>query len=383
MKFDFSKEAYFDNHTHVLFTDKFSVTPDEVAYNYYHGLDFVRGEDGEPLPSSTTLEHVRFQSVVLMLIHAMAKKFNCEPTLEAITEARNSRTKTKEELEAYTADLFKEENVIGVMLDAPDPMDSDVTKCFPCEVFRLFRYEPEIDALLKSDTCFMDMAEKMTAKIKKAKEEGFAGVKGHIAERCGFAVREVSPEEAENAFKKAKEGDREAWVTVYYGVFSFIMRACAEADIPLHLHSGTTGFVGDIAVDTLDPVLMAPYLANYLDTKVVFLHGSFPMNRNAAWMAYNFPNVYLDLSQTLLWQGMLAPRLLEDALSCCPHDKIMLGTGQHDYCEMVWLASKIAKKALADTLGHMVDLDLISEEQAYRSARMVLSENALKLYGRK
>jgi hypothetical protein len=31
----------------------------------------------------------------------------------------------------------------------------------------------------------------------------------------------------------------------------------------------------------------------------------------------------------------------------------------------------------------MVDLDLISEEQAYRSARMVLSENALKLYGRK
>jgi len=30
--FDFSKEAYFDNHTHLLFTDKLTVTPDEFAF---------------------------------------------------------------------------------------------------------------------------------------------------------------------------------------------------------------------------------------------------------------------------------------------------------------------------------------------------------------
>ncbi|MCD8098244.1 MAG: amidohydrolase family protein [Lachnospiraceae bacterium] len=383
MKFDFSGEVYFDNHTHVLFTDKLSVTPDEVAYNYYHGLDFETDEEGEPLPSEVSLGHLRSQSVVMMLVHAMSEKFGCEPTVEAVTAARNARTTTKEKLAEYTADLFREEHVVGVMLDAPDPMDVPVGDCFPCKVYRLFRYENELFALLKSESTFADLAEKMIQRIRLAKAEGYAGLKGHIGERCGFAIREVSPEEAESAFAQAKAGEKEAFRTVYYGLFPYILETCAEVDIPLHLHTGTTGFVGDIAVHSLDPVLMAPFLAKpqFMKTKIILLHGSFPMNRNAAWMAYNFPNIYLDLSQTLLWQGFMAPRLLEEALSCCPHDKILLGTGQHDYCEMVWLASKIAKSALAETMEHLVDRGMISAEQACDSARKVLSENALRLYG--
>ena len=47
---------------------------------------------------------------------------------------------------------------------------------------------------------------------------------------------------------------------------------------------------------------------------------------------------------------------------------------------MAWLAAKIAKSALAEVLGRMTDQNLLSGEQALRSARMVLSENALRLY---
>ncbi len=99
-------------------------------------------------------------------------------------------------------------------------------------------------------------------------------------------------------------------------------------------------------------------------------------------MAYNFPNVYLDLGQTLPWQSLLFSRCLEDALSVTPHDKIVLGTGQHWYAEMAWIASYIAKRSLEHVMDTFVENGLLSESQAKRSARLVLSENGQKLYAK-
>ena len=249
-------------------------------------------------------------------------------------------------------------------------------------MFRLFRYEDVFFSLLKTATSFQELLDKQLDSVRQAAVDGFAGLKGHIAEKCGFAVREVSDPEAQQAFIKAQAGDKAAITTVYYAMFGHLLELCGELDIPVHLHTGTTGLKTRTDVYSLDPILMAPFLKNprYYKAKIVLLHGSFPYTRNAAWMAYNFPNVYLDLSQTQLWQGFLTSSILADAMSCAPHDKIMLGTGQHWYCEMVWLAAKIAKKSLAHILGEMVEQNLISRAQAEKSARMILSENAMRLY---
>ena len=127
---------------------------------------------------------------------------------------------------------------------------------------------------------------------------------------------------------------------------------------------------------------MVPYLKNprYLKTKIFLLHGSFPFTRSAALMAYNFPNVYLDLSQTLPWQSLAFSRIIEDALSITPHDKIILGTGQHEYAEMVWIAAKIAKTSLAYVMDLLVSQNLLSQAQAAQSASMILAQNALSFY---
>ena len=70
MKFDFSKEAYFDNHTHVLYTDKLTVTPEEFAVNYYHGVRDLRGENGKMQVSSEAVSHLPYQGVIMLsLIH--------------------------------------------------------------------------------------------------------------------------------------------------------------------------------------------------------------------------------------------------------------------------------------------------------------------------
>ena len=262
-------------------------------------------------------------------------------------------------------------------------MNVPVGDCFPCKVYRLFRYEDLFFDLLKTEENFDELLKKFLAGVRRAAADGFAGLKGHIGEKCTFHLRDVSEEEAQAAFAKAKAGDKDSVTAVYYAMFSHLLELCGGLGIPIHLHTGTTGFKTRTDVDTLDPIYMAPYLKKerFARTKIVLLHGSFPNTRNAAWLAYNFPNVYVDLSQTQLWQGVLASRILEDTLSCAPHDKIILGTGQHWYCEMVWLAAKIAKRSLADVMGRLVDMNLFSVSQAEESARMILSKNALKLYG--
>lgn len=385
-RFDFTNEGYFDDHTHLLFTDKLSVTPAEFAINYYHGVRDGVDASGKAAVSDTALSHLPNQGVIMMLIHAMSEKFGCEPTLEAVTAMRNSLTTTPEALKEYTRILYEDGNVVGTMLDAEHPMSEPITECFPksCKVFRLFRYEDVFFAQVKTASSYQDLLDAVLSAVRQAKADGFAGLKGHIGEKCGFPSVGATDEEAAQAFPKARAGDKAAVTTVYYGMFAHLLELCGELDIPLHLHTGTTGFKTRVAVDELDPIVMSGYLKNprFAKAKVVLLHGSFPYTRNAAWMAYNFPNVYLDLSQTQLWQGVLNNQILEDALSVVPHDKIMLGTGQHWYCEMAWLASKIAKRSLENVMGRLVDMNLFSADQAAASARMILSENAMRLYNK-
>lgn len=382
MMFNFENHDFFDNHTHLLFQDKLSVTSDEFAINYYHGVRDEVFAEGKSRPSATAVAHLPYQGVIITLVNRMSQRFEIEPSLDSIVAFRNERTQTPEALREYTKMLYDDQNVVGCMLDSEYPMGDPKTKCFPCDVYRLFQYENMFFKLLETENTFSDILTRMHEAVSTAAGEGFAGLKGHIGEKCGMDVYDVSDSEAEAVFTSAKKRDRPAVRTVYYAMFSHLLEWCKDLDLPIHLHTGTTGFKARTDVYSLDPILMAPYLKNprFLKTKIFLLHGSFPFSRNAAVMAANFPNVYLDLSQTLPWQSMLFERILEDALSITPHDKIVLGTGQHWYTEMVWLASSVAKSALANVLENLVVQNMLSRTQAERSAAMLLSENALRVY---
>ena len=382
MIFDFSNESFFDNHTHLLFQDKLEVSEEEFTLNYYHGVRDEAAPDGKTRPSQVAIDHMSYLSVVMTLVHMMSQRFDIEPTLKSIVAFRNQSTKTPQALRDYTKMLFDDQRVAGCVLDSGHPMGDPKTDCFPCKVYRLFQYETPYFELLKTEDKFDVILEKLFAQIRKAAAEGFRGLKGHIAEQCGMEVREVSDAEAQAALPKAKQGDKESMTTVYYAMFSHLLDLCREVDIPLHVHTGTTGLKKWSEVYTMDPILMAPYLKNprYLKTKIFLLHGSFPFTRSAALMAYNFPNVYLDLSQTLPWQSLAFSRIIEDALSITPHDKIVLGTGQHDYAEMVWVAAKIAKESLAHVMDLLVSQNLLSQAQAAQSASMILGGNGVRFY---
>ncbi len=64
-----------------------------------------------------------------------------------------------------------------------------------------------------------------------------------------------------------------------------------------------------------------------------------------------------------------------------PLSKLMVGSGGHGTPEIAGLAAKTAKIALREALAEAVRLELLSEGQAERAGRLILHDNAARLYG--
>src|SRR6266496_1560108 len=99
------------------------------------------------------------------------------------------------------------------------------------------------------------------------------------------------------------------------------------------------------------------------------------------------PNVYADFSaQTFLLYPRALSEVLRDWLESYP-DKILFGTDAFsfgpavDWGEVAWLSNTTARQALALALTGMMSDGEITREHALEVARMVLRENASKLYG--
>lgn len=383
MKFNFSQVDFFDNHTHVLDMDKFHVTEEEFLRYYCHGPKYIYSENGMMIPSSKAIGCLREQGVIHMLVHYLSRRFNCEETLEAVIACRNKAIKDKEHLEAYIQSLYEEEHIVASVLESELPMNDPLSGCIPGQVFRLFRYEDAYFRLLQTESTYYSLITKLKDRIQEAFREGFVGLKGHVAENCGMDIHFVDAEEAEKNLVLAKEGDYQAKRAVYYAMFSEVLDLCGELHASVHIHTGSTGMGKNNGVYQYDPILMVPFLGKgrYEKTNIVLLHGSYPFTRHAAMLSFNFSNIYVDMSQTLPWESLGMKTMFEEVIALAPHNRIIMGSGQHGCPETAWLAAKTAKAALAKVAEDITEQGMLSDKQAQRLSKMILSENALRLYG--
>lgn len=138
-----------------------------------------------------------------------------------------------------------------------------------------------------------------------------------------------------------------------------------------------------------NPLLLEPALneATLRATRFVLIHGGWPFDRQAGVMLIK-PNVYADFSA----QNFLrSPRALSETLRAWLEwypEKVLFGTDAYPdpntplagWEEMLWLANDTAREALAMALTGMMNDGQITRARAVELARMVLRENAIKLY---
>lgn len=135
--------------------------------------------------------------------------------------------------------------------------------------------------------------------------------------------------------------------------------------LPVQVHCGFGD--SDLHLWRADPSYLKPIVERFRETTFVLLH-CYPFVREAGWMAHVYGNVYFDLSLTI--PHVSRPRVaLEQALELAPVSKLLYASDAARTPELYLLAATWWRDALAVVLDDE------------RDARLILRENALRVYG--
>lgn len=170
-------------------------------------------------------------------------------------------------------------------------------------------------------------------------------------------------------------------------LFRYITAECGRLGMAVHIHCDAgAGSYFDIAGS--NPLLLESVLEDrsLRQTRFVMLHGGWPFTREITALLER-PNAYLDYSmQDLVRTPSALAADLREWLEWLP-EKVMFGTDAYPYSdqlgweESAWIAARNGREALAIALTGMLRDGEITRERASELARMVLRDNARKLYG--
>jgi hypothetical protein len=169
-------------------------------------------------------------------------------------------------------------------------------------------------------------------------------------------------------------------------VFRFLIQEGGRLHLPVHIHSavgiGDYFNLSESNIMNLENILRDP---RYSDTIFVMIHGGYPLEREAIWLAAR-KNVYMDSSlQEILMYPSEFKESLKQWLETFP-DKITFGTDSFPYNEILgaeesyWLGVQSTREALAAALAEMISMGEVNESQALQMAHAYLHDTAVSLY---
>ena len=172
-------------------------------------------------------------------------------------------------------------------------------------------------------------------------------------------------------------------------LFRRIALECGRLNLPVHVHvgAGEGGWFYNSTASPflLDSVLNDPKLRK-ANTKFVLIHGGLPFAQATKFLL-DKENVYADFSsEAFLTSTRELSGVIRSWLEFMP-EKVLFGTDAYPLTtavgweEIGWLTTKSSREALALALTGMMRDGQITRERASELARMVMRENALKLYG--
>jgi len=230
----------------------------------------------------------------------------------------------------------------------------------------------------------------ISATLERQKREGAIAVKYEAAYLRKLDFDEADASTARATYERYVRGGEPSaaeYKTLQDFLFRYIAQECGRLGLAVHIHAidGAGGFYRPSGSDPLlmESVFNDPSLRT---TNFVIVHGGAPFTKQVISLMGK-SNVYADFSaQTFL----LYPRALSENLrywlEAFP-DRVLFGTDAFsfgplvDWGEVAWLSNTSARQALAIALTGMMDDGEITRERALQIARMVLRENAIKLYG--
>ncbi|MBA3729183.1 MAG: amidohydrolase family protein [Actinobacteria bacterium] len=317
----------------------------------------------------------------------LAERLGCEATAEGVAAAREKAFRA--DPVGYIRALLDDAGVAGLLVDDGFPLPR-----VPSEEFRAAVGGTPVHRVARIETMIVDARDE--AKDLAALEDAFeaemdraagdpttVAFKSIIAYRTGLDVQPVTSREAAAAYERWRADGWKESRDHAKPVRDFLLYRAAEAarrnDRPLHVHTGNGD--PDIVLSRARPHDLLPFLKEHLAQPIVLIHTGFPWTDVAAYIASSLPNVYLDLSVLIPWASLGIEQLLTVLLGTAPAGKLLYASDEASEPEVIWIAARMARRAMERALGDAVERDFITVREAEELGRGILSGNSRRLHG--
>lgn len=321
------------------------------------------------------------------MVRDLANYLKVEPTVEAVVAQRNKVVKESGYTE-YVRDLYAAAGITALVLDFGIPLPqldvAEVRSELPVDVVPIYRIEPLIADLLKTDLGWSEFKQAYDdALVKALTEDGYYGLKSIIAYRTGLEVSPLSrtPDQGLQALDAIRRGlGGNSMKKLRDHLLCRALELSIEYDRPMQIHTG----MGDFEVNL--PLCRPAFLMDLLRfptfraCRVILVHTGYPYQREAAYMANVLPRVYCDVSEGIPFAAHAARSIFSDVLEMAPVSKVVYGSDGFTVPEIAFTSALVGKQALAQVLNGLVEDGFMGEDDAQRAARLILSENSRALY---
>ena len=266
----------------------------------------------------------------------------------------------------------------------------DTRSLYPKEAALLKRYMRDLSVAQLPATLHEYVSKVLRATLERQRRNGAVAVKFEAAYLRPLDFADADATDAARIYARYASGGAPThaeYKTLQDYLFKEIAREAGRLGMAVHIHTLDTfgGFYSSrgSAPHQLEPTFNDSTLRG---TSFVLIHGGWPLFAQTQSMLSK-PNVYADISMMVL---VAEPRELANTLrswlTAWP-EKVLFGTDAFDggpdqgWEEGVYLGAMTARRALALALTGMMRDGEIDRPRAEALARMVLRDNAVKLYG--
>ncbi len=385
---DLSEYPVVDGHCHPFLPEK-----EEGEFHDFFNLSTLS------IPKTHMENTVLYRRVIKELARVLNSPFDFDEVI------RKRKEEYSRDPKGYISKLFEEAKIDMLLVDMGYPSEEYTGYSVPLEKFKelvgckiqcIYRLEPLLFRIFKESPPFDEMFDRYMESLEQAiKKEGYVGFKSVIAYVFGLKIHKTDENTARESYERLRE-KRLLTVPLFekdpkalkdekilrdYLVWEGI-RKSVELNVPFQIHTG----MGDspyIDVRDANPLHLFEVITDeeLRKAKLVLVHAGYPFVEEAGFLANNYPNVYVDLSEMFPFVAAGMKDTLYRLLYMAPVTKIMYGSDGYNIPELFWISAIWGKEAISEALDQLVKSEAIDEDYAYKAGRLILSENTIKLYG--
>lgn len=386
MKLEFSEYPVIDHHSH-----PWSEETKQITKDLYISIMNMGGLSKEEARDPENVAHSEFTPMGSQILHLLADFLNCSPTLSSVIEARNKRSKN--DYPHYCKELFEDANIEGLFVDdgySEVSVSSSLAKrdfeefekISPVPIRRVARIEPRFQTAVDQSIDFDDFVRRFDESIANAvRTQKAIAFKTIIAYRSGLHIEKPDEEAVRRDYAISKATRRRDVKHIRDWYVRRTISKCPELGTAFHAHCG----MGDVDVvfDKCNPSQLYELFKDpeTWKTKIFLVHGGYPFSQEAAFFANALKNVYVDLSEMIPFASI--PGAMEKTLhilDLAPPARIVFGSDGIVIPEVHWAGAKIGRQVLESVLEKFVETRVYDEDEAHKAAKMILADNARRVY---